>query len=79
MLWPEHDGCAAQPAHIAPGVRLGGEVMIGAGTLVGIGATVMPQRAVGARSVVGAGAAVTPDVAGGVLRGAAHQAYGVTT
>ena len=32
-------------AHIAPGVHLGGEVTVGQGALVGIGATVMPRRA----------------------------------
>jgi acetyltransferase-like isoleucine patch superfamily enzyme len=37
-------------------------VQIGAGALVGIGATVMPQRLVGAWSVVGAGALIHADL-----------------
>ena len=49
-------------AHIAPGVHLGGDVEIGAGALIGIGATALPQRKIGAWSIVGAGAVVTKDV-----------------
>ena len=49
-------------AHIAPGVHLGGDVTIGEGTLIGIGAVVMPQRRVGAWCTVGAGAVVTRDL-----------------
>jgi len=44
------------------GVHLGGNVVIGTGTLVGTGAVVMPQRQVGEWSVVGAGAVVTKDI-----------------
>jgi len=51
---------------IAPGAHLGGEVTIGEGVLIGIGATVMPQRRVGDWAVVGAGACVVEDVPDGV-------------
>jgi len=49
--------------HIAPGVRIGGEVTIGDRTLIGIGAIVLPRVSIGHDAVVGAGAVVTRDVA----------------
>ncbi|MFN3373232.1 MAG: acetyltransferase [Chloroflexus sp.] len=58
----DHHNQIGDHAHIAPGVHTGGEVVIGAGTLIGIGAIVMPQRRVGVWSVVGAGALVQRDV-----------------
>ncbi|WP_298408064.1 acetyltransferase [uncultured Chloroflexus sp.] len=58
----DHHNQIGDHAHIAPGVHTGGQVVIGAGTLIGIGAIVMPQRRVGAWSVVGAGALVQRDV-----------------
>jgi acetyltransferase EpsM len=53
-------------AHIAPGVRLGGEVTVGEGALIGIGATVLPGRRIGAWATVGAGAVATGDVGDGI-------------
>jgi acetyltransferase-like isoleucine patch superfamily enzyme len=50
---------------------MGGEVQIGEGTLVGIGATVMSQRTIGMWSTVGAGALVQRDLPARVT------AYGV--
>jgi sugar O-acyltransferase (sialic acid O-acetyltransferase NeuD family) len=58
----DHHNQIGDHVHIAPGVHLGGEVEIDEGVLVGIGATVMPQRRIGAWSVIGAGAVVTKDV-----------------
>ena len=58
----DHHNRIESHAHIAPGAHLGGDVSIGEGTLVGIGATVMPQRQVGQWSVVSAGALVHADV-----------------
>jgi sugar O-acyltransferase (sialic acid O-acetyltransferase NeuD family) len=58
----DHHCRIADHAHIAPGAHLGGDVTIDGGTLIGIGATVMPQRKVGAWSIVGASALVTRDV-----------------
>lgn len=63
----DHHNVVADFVHIAPGAHLGGDVSIGEGTLVGIGATVMPQRRVGAWCVVGAGAVVCADVPDGVV------------
>ncbi|MCC7162716.1 MAG: acetyltransferase [Anaerolineae bacterium] len=49
-------------AHVAPGVHLGGDVSVGKGSLIGIGATVINGIKIGAASVVGAGAVVIRDV-----------------
>jgi sugar O-acyltransferase (sialic acid O-acetyltransferase NeuD family) len=58
----DHHNRIGDHAHIAPGACLGGDVAIGQGSLIGIGATVMPQRKVGAWSTVGAGALVHQNV-----------------
>jgi sugar O-acyltransferase (sialic acid O-acetyltransferase NeuD family) len=63
----DHHNVIGDHAHIAPGVRLGGDVKIGQGALVGIGAIVLPGRRVGAWSIVGAGAVVTEDVPEGTV------------
>jgi sugar O-acyltransferase (sialic acid O-acetyltransferase NeuD family) len=52
--------------HIAPGVHLGGEVAVGEGTFVGIGASVIPRRCIGAWAAVGGGAVVIRDVPDGL-------------
>lgn len=54
----DHHNRIDHHVHIGPGSHLGGDVEIGEGTLVGIGATIMPQRRIGSWSVVGAGALV---------------------
>lgn len=61
----DHHNQIEKYAHIAPGSHLGGDVSIGEGTLVGIGATVLPQKKIGQWSVVGAGAVVNRDVSDG--------------
>jgi sugar O-acyltransferase (sialic acid O-acetyltransferase NeuD family) len=58
----DHHNSIGDHAHVAPGVHLGGDVTIGAGTLVGIGATIMPQCKVGNWCTVGAGTLVRHDV-----------------
>ncbi len=58
----DHHCTVGNHTHIAPGVNLGGDVVIEAGVLVGIGATVMPQRRLKQWSTVGAGAVVTTNV-----------------
>ncbi len=58
----DHHNQIGDHAHIAPGVHTGGEVVIGTGALIGIGAIVMPRRRVGSWSIVGAGALVQRDV-----------------
>jgi len=58
----DHHNCINDHAHIAPGVNLGGDVSIGEGTLVGIGAVVLPQRKVGDWTVVAAGSVLAKDI-----------------
>jgi acetyltransferase-like isoleucine patch superfamily enzyme len=43
-------------------VHLGGNVSVGLGALVGIGAAVLPGISIGCRAIVGAGAVVTRNV-----------------
>jgi sugar O-acyltransferase (sialic acid O-acetyltransferase NeuD family) len=61
----DHHSTVADFAHLAPGVRTGGEVEVGEGAFIGIGAVVLPQVRIGAWSVVGAGAVVLRDVPDG--------------
>ena len=61
----DHHNRIGDHAHIAPGAHLGGDVQVGEGTLVGIGAVVLPQRHLGDWSIVGGGAVVVKDVAAG--------------
>lgn len=58
----DHHGVLGAHAHIAPGAHLAGNVQVGEGAFVGIGACAVPGVRIGAWSVVGAGAAVTQDV-----------------
>ncbi len=48
--------------HVAPGAHLGGEVQIGEGTLIGIGAVVLPRVKVASWSTIGGGAVIIKDV-----------------
>ncbi len=61
-----HHSHVGDHVHVAPGARLGGEVTLGEGVLVGISATVLPRKHVGNWNTVGAGAVVCDDVPGGV-------------
>jgi sugar O-acyltransferase (sialic acid O-acetyltransferase NeuD family) len=61
----DHHNVLGDHVHIAPGAHLAGEVSVGAGTLVGIGATVLPGIQIGRWATVGAGAVVTADVPDG--------------
>ena len=63
----EHDVEIGPFSHIAPGVRLGGEVSIGTGALIGIGAVVLPGIRIGRDARVGAGAVVIRDVPDGAI------------
>jgi acetyltransferase-like isoleucine patch superfamily enzyme len=51
--------------HLAPGVHLGANVTIGEETLVGIGASILPDIRIGRSCVIGAGAVVVRDVPDG--------------
>lgn len=61
----DHHNVIGDYAHIAPGARLGGDVQVAEGSLVGIGAIVLPQQHVGDWATVGAGAVVTQPVVPG--------------
>lgn len=67
----DHDCDIEEGSHICPGVNLGGHVVVGRGTWVGIGAAVRDHIVIGKGSVIGAGAVVIDDIPDGVV------AYGV--
>lgn len=58
----DHHNLVEAFAHIGPGAHLGGDVHVGEGTLIGIGAAVIRGCTVGEWSTVGVGAAVVRDV-----------------
>jgi acetyltransferase EpsM len=58
----DHDCSVGPHAHLCPGVRLAGMVVVGAGTMIGTGAVVIPSINIGERCVIGAGAVVTADL-----------------
>lgn len=58
----DHDCCLSDFVHVAPGVHLAGEVRIGRGSLVGIGASVIPGISIGEWSQIGAGSVVVDHV-----------------
>jgi sugar O-acyltransferase (sialic acid O-acetyltransferase NeuD family) len=58
----DHDSIVGDFAHLAPGVRLAGNVRVGEGAFLGIASCVVPARSVGAWATVGAGGVVTVDV-----------------
>jgi sugar O-acyltransferase (sialic acid O-acetyltransferase NeuD family) len=58
----DHHSRIGDYAHIAPGVRIGGEVSIGERAFIGIGAVILPRVSIGRGAIVGAGAVVTRDV-----------------
>ena len=63
----DHRGVMEDYSSLAPGVTTGGDVRIGEGSAVAMGATLLHGRSVGAWSVVGAGALVVDDVPDGVV------------
>jgi sugar O-acyltransferase (sialic acid O-acetyltransferase NeuD family) len=58
----DHDCLISDFAHIAPGAKLGGNVRVGVGSMVGLGANVIHGRCVGDHTIVGAGSTVVRDV-----------------
>lgn len=59
----DHDCVVADGVHIAPAVALCGGVKVGAQSLIGVGAKVIPRMNIGHAVTVGAGAVVLNDVA----------------
>jgi len=58
----EHDCAIGEFVHLAPGVRLAGNVTVGDSVLVGVGAIALPGISIGQGAVVGAGAVLVRDV-----------------
>ncbi len=58
----DHDCVIADHVHICPGAHLAGNVRIGAATMLGIGAIVIPGVQVGSNCVIGAGTVVIRDL-----------------
>lgn len=67
----DHECVVEDGAHICPGARLAGSVMVGRAAWVGIGATVIERVRIGTTARIGAGAVVVQDIPAGSL------AYGV--
>ncbi|WP_447978418.1 acetyltransferase [Candidatus Nitrospira bockiana] len=61
----EHHCQVGRFSHVAPRACLGGEVRLGEGVLIGLGAVVLPRRRIGDWTIVGAGAAVIDDIPAG--------------
>lgn len=61
----DHDCRVGHFSHIAPRASLGGAVRVGDDVLVGAGAIVLPGVTIGDHAVIGAGAVVLGDVAPG--------------
>lgn len=55
----DHHNRIGDHVHIAPGAHLGGDTIVGEGSLIGIGAIVLPQIHIGRWTLVGAGSVVT--------------------
>lgn len=58
----DHDCIIGDFSHVCPGVHLAGEVQVGAGTMIGIGATVIQQITIGTGCMIGAGAVIIKDI-----------------
>lgn len=61
----DHDCVLGRAVHIAPQCALAGSVTVGDGSMLGVGAIVLPGVRIGANVVVGAGAVVREDVPDG--------------
>ena len=62
-----HDCRVESLVHVGPGVRVAGCCVVETGSLLGIGASLVPGITVGTGATVGAGAAVVDDVPAGAL------------
>ena len=58
----DHDCVIDDYVHIAPRVVLAGGVRVGEGTLIGVGASIVPYVTVGKWATIGAGSAVISDI-----------------
>jgi sugar O-acyltransferase (sialic acid O-acetyltransferase NeuD family) len=60
----DHDCIIEDFAHIAPKCGLAGAVSICEGAFIGIGSSIVPNKAIGKWSVVGAGSVIIKDIPG---------------
>jgi len=58
----DHESLIGSGAHVCPGVRMAGHVIVKPLSFIGIGATVVQNVTIGESAVVGAGAVVLKDV-----------------
>lgn len=58
----DHHNIVEDFVHIAPGVHTGGDVKIGEGAFIGIGASIIPGIKIGEWSIIGAGSVIIEDV-----------------
>jgi len=66
----DHECCIGAGAHICPGVRLAGCVVVGERAFIGTGAVILPRLRIGNDATIGAGAVVVRDIpAGAVVMG----------
>lgn len=74
----DHDCHIGERAHIAPQCGLAGNVRVGAGSLLGIGCSVIPGISIGSEVTIGAGSVVIRDVPDGVtvVGVPAHRPHG---
>ncbi len=63
----DHDCVLHAHVHLAPGVRLAGQVVVGAGVTIGLGAVLLPRVKVGERSIIGAGSVVNRPIPANVV------------
>ncbi len=63
----DHDCSVGDFVHLAPGVRLAGDVSVGRATWVGIGSVVIEKRRIGEDCLVGAGSVVVRDIPDGTV------------
>jgi sugar O-acyltransferase (sialic acid O-acetyltransferase NeuD family) len=62
-----HDCEVGRHVHLAPGCLLAGHVVVGDGTLVGMGVTTRVALRIGANAIVGNGAVLLEDVPDGAI------------
>ncbi len=58
----DHDNDLGDFSSVAPGVVTGGNVLLGEGSFLGLGARVIHGKKIGAATVIGAGATVIHDM-----------------
>jgi len=61
----DHECVIEDFCHIAPHATLCGQVHVGEGSLIGVGASIIPCKHIGNWSTIGAGAAVVDDIPNG--------------